>query len=55
MTRKQPTENPDLKLEPVSVLEIVRHLKLSQQMPSVLTGLVNQKIIEHTVAQEIFP
>lgn len=55
MTQEQLAGNPSFKLSTISLAEIVRHLKLSQQMPSVMTGLINQKIIEQTVGQENLP
>ncbi|MGF1587958.1 MAG: peptidylprolyl isomerase [Pleurocapsa sp.] len=55
MTQEQLAVNPLPKAETISLADIVRHLKLSQQMPSVMTGLINQKIIEQTVAQENLP
>ena len=40
------------KSDTVSVAEIVRHLKLSQQIPSVLASLIEREIIEQTAARE---
>jgi parvulin-like peptidyl-prolyl isomerase len=41
-----------LTIETVSATEIVQHLKLSRQIPEVLTSLINQKIIEQTAIQQ---
>jgi parvulin-like peptidyl-prolyl isomerase len=50
---KEPLINQKLsKIETVSATEIVQHLKLSRQIPEVLIGLINQKIIEQAVIQK---
>ena len=52
MNQKELAVNSIPKPETVSVSEIIGHLRLSQQMPSVLASLVDQRIIEQTAAQE---
>ena len=39
-------------LNSISIPEIIQHLKLSRQMPSVLANLINQKIIGKTADRE---
>ena len=52
MNQKELAVNSIAKPETVSASEIIRHLKLSQQMPSVLASLVDWRIIEQTAARE---
>ena len=52
MNQEPLTVNQISEIETISTTEIIKYLKLSRQMPDVLTGIINQKIIEQTAAQE---
>ncbi len=52
MKPQQSTIDQTINSAEISTREIVKHLKLSLQMPSVLTGLINQKIIKQTAEKE---
>lgn len=52
MSSEQLIANPPTEVALVSTTDIVQHLKLSRQMPWLLTKIVNQKIIEQTAIQK---
>ena len=52
MNQEQLTIDKPINMADISTSDLVKHLKLSLQMPNVLTGLVNQKIINQTAEQE---
>lgn len=52
MDREQTTANQVLRIEAISATEIIKYLKLSRQMPNVLSGVVNQKIIMQVATKE---
>ena len=52
MNQKQLTLDQPINIAEISTNELVKHLKLSLQMPQVLTSLINQKIINLTAERE---
>ena len=52
MNQKQLTLDKPLNIAEISTSELIKHLKLSLQMPRVLTGLIDRKIINQTAEQE---
>lgn len=52
MNRKQLTIDGTLDSKKISTAEIIKHLKLSRQMPNVLRDLIELKIIKQTAKQE---
>lgn len=51
MSLKPLTDNPATEVT-ISNTDLIQHLKLSRQMPPLLTRIVNQKIIDRTASQE---
>jgi parvulin-like peptidyl-prolyl isomerase len=52
MNQKQFTVEETSNIQEILTTEIVEHLKLSRQIPSILTGLINRKIINQTAQRE---
>ena len=52
MNQQQLTIDKPINIAEISTSEIVKHLKLSLQMPKILTDLINQKIIKQTAERE---
>lgn len=52
MNQKQSTIDKPVNIAEISTIEIIKHLKLSRQMPHVLKSLINQKIVQQTAEAE---
>ena len=52
MSSEQLTAQPLVEIVPISTTDLVHHLKLSRQVPPLLTNIVNQKIIEQKATEQ---